>query len=562
MEECGRFFDAMYGRLEKGESIEVRVFPTEGARAAPGSAGQAGRWFYPGVYSAIRQAQRMRKRCDVYFGVATRDGKGGEEANLARIPCAWADLDAKPGLESPEARMKRARLQPSAVVSSGKGLHLYWFLDTPVPASEMKRVEEINKAIARALDGDTAHDATRVLRVPGTYNHKYRRPLDVTLATLAPRRRYAVEEMEEVFRDGPENLPPTPSQREGESSESSEPSESESAARLEFCTVGTLAARRVTEAEFVVEGLVPLRGVTLMTGEGGIGKSYLLMDMAMSVAGGQPFLDTFTCRQGPVCIIDLENDENSIARRTQKLLRARGVSDLPTHIARKGGPAEAELAIDKEPSLKALTEGLEAVRPIALIIDPLTAAHSKDENDNMAMRSVIRTLSRLAQEFEMAVIVAHHPRKRGQNNDAGQMIRGASDLRNAVDSHIFLRRIDDSRLLVEHDKSRHAPELEKFQVEMVDGDDGESIRFNHLGPAPDAAVKSTEARAFVQGVLEDGPRRRKEILALAQADGLHFRVMENALTALTEEGLILRPERGLYQRADSATDSTFHTPPI
>ena len=162
------------------------------------------------------------------------------------------------------------------------------------------------------------------------------------------------------------------------------------------------------------------------------------------------------------------------------------------------------------------------------------------------MRSVIRTLSGLAREFEMAVIVAHHPRKRGQNNDAGQMIRGASDLRNAVDSHIFLRRIDGSRLLVEHDKSRHAPALEKFQVEMTDGDDGESIRFVHLGAAPETAVRSAEARAFVLGVLEEGECRTGELAARAAAAGFSRSTMLRALTQLLEEQTAHRVGYGVY----------------
>ena len=107
---------------------------------------------------------------------------------------------------------------------------------------------------------------------------------------------------------------------------------------------------------------------------------------------------------------------------------------------------------------------------------------------------------------------------------------------------------------MEHDKSRHAPAVEKFHVQMTDDQAAGSIRFTYLGPAPEAAVKGAEARAFVLGVLEDvGECRAKELSARAEAQGLNFRTVQRALVSLIEEKSVVRLDRGRYASAASQT---------
>ncbi|MFO8088115.1 MAG: AAA family ATPase, partial [Bacteroidales bacterium] len=58
----------------------------------------------------------------------------------------------------------------------------------------------------------------------------------------------------------------------------------------------------------VVEGLIPGSSLVMFSGDGGIGKSYILLEMALLVAQGLPWLRMDTTPL-PVLIIDLENRE-------------------------------------------------------------------------------------------------------------------------------------------------------------------------------------------------------------------------------------------------------------
>lgn len=102
----------------------------------------------------------------------------------------WADCDSPEAIAALEA----FPLTPSMIVRSGSGenAHAYWFLSEPV---DLDGVERLNKRIAVTLGGDKVHDAARILRVPGTLNHKHEPPTEVVLVTSSDTR-YAVAEIE------------------------------------------------------------------------------------------------------------------------------------------------------------------------------------------------------------------------------------------------------------------------------------------------------------------------------------------------------------------------------
>lgn len=124
----------------------------------------------------------------VYFGVCKRRQAGGsKKADVWGATALWADVDTVSMGWDTEACLKaihelRGVLQPSAVVRSGGGLHLYWFLDAPMSfdghhardkvKDPQQRTEDANRVMADLVSGDNVHDVTRILRLPGTFNTK------------------------------------------------------------------------------------------------------------------------------------------------------------------------------------------------------------------------------------------------------------------------------------------------------------------------------------------------------------------------------------------------------
>jgi hypothetical protein len=124
------------------------------------------------------------------MGVATRrDASSGELKNCQHLGALFVDIDFKRTPE-PAARERVARmpLPPSAIVQSGGGLHVYWFLREPflLPA-DGEYAKGLLRRLALALGGDSSSaEPAHILRVPGSTNYKpeYSSPRRVRLEAV------------------------------------------------------------------------------------------------------------------------------------------------------------------------------------------------------------------------------------------------------------------------------------------------------------------------------------------------------------------------------------------
>lgn len=145
---------------------------------------------------------------NVYFGVATRrEPGGGSLANCVELHLLFCDIDFKNTSET-EARSKLERfpLKPSIVVASGNGLHIYFLLKEPLDLqADAERARSLLRGLALALGGDLASaEPARILRVPGTLNHKYEPPRRVLVESFNPERRYNVCDLDDLLPPEPE----------------------------------------------------------------------------------------------------------------------------------------------------------------------------------------------------------------------------------------------------------------------------------------------------------------------------------------------------------------------
>ncbi len=114
----------------------------------------------------------------VYFGPTTRiNTSGGKKKNCKDLCVVYADLDFKDfvgGEEEPRTRLAEFTIQPSLVIITGGGLHVYWFLSETYDAQKhCDRLEIALKGLAKSLGGDkSVAQIAAMMRVPGTVNMK------------------------------------------------------------------------------------------------------------------------------------------------------------------------------------------------------------------------------------------------------------------------------------------------------------------------------------------------------------------------------------------------------
>lgn len=138
-------------------------------------------WFYK------RKAPNIPTEGDVYFGVfpTLKKKEAHQRAkieDISDLTALFAEFDAKDygDMDKALTHIRQLDPPPTAIICSGGGYHAYWILDTPLPIDGTSDIAYASAALAHWVEfvgGDkSAKDLARVLRVPGTYNHKYTPP--------------------------------------------------------------------------------------------------------------------------------------------------------------------------------------------------------------------------------------------------------------------------------------------------------------------------------------------------------------------------------------------------
>lgn len=99
------------------------------------------------------------------------EGTNGRSPIQTRL--LWADMDwdkYPAGKQQVESLIAALPVQPSWIVETGHGTHLYWFLDRAVTPDTAK---ELSRSLIWRLGGDAKHAPNTLMRVPGTINPKH-----------------------------------------------------------------------------------------------------------------------------------------------------------------------------------------------------------------------------------------------------------------------------------------------------------------------------------------------------------------------------------------------------
>lgn len=180
--------------------------------------------------------------------------------------------------------------------------------------------------------------------------------------------------------------------------------------------------------EPLIEGLLDCGAMSVIYGQSNVGKTFVALDMAYSVARGLPYAGMWV-RQGAVVYLSAEGG-GAIKKRVAALCVKHGrVDDVPLLLLRS--------TIDLRRPDADLRPLIEAIRglgvPVALIVvDTLARALAGgDENSSVDMGQIVTNFDRLRESTSAHLMIVHHS---GKNVAAGA--RGHSSLRAATDTEI------------------------------------------------------------------------------------------------------------------------------
>lgn len=200
-----------------------------------------------------------------------------------------------------------------------------------------------------------------------------------------------------------------------------------------------LVTTQFPDLKWAVPGIVP-EGLSLLVGPPKVGKSWLALDLCVSVAQGGRALDSIDVRKGDVLYLALEDTPRRMSHR----LRRR----LGTDPAPKG----LDIQLDWE-NIEQVKEWLEDHPDSRLVVVDVLARvrdESLSENRYDSDYQALRPMKELADLFSVAIVVVHHDRK-ARAEDWVHQVSGTNGLAGVADAILMLKRsrgADDARLLV------------------------------------------------------------------------------------------------------------------
>jgi RecA-family ATPase len=214
-----------------------------------------------------------------------------------------------------------------------------------------------------------------------------------------------------------------------------------------FIDVSKWTFENIPEREWAVPDRIPLRQVTLFSGEGAAGKSTVQLHLSAAHVFNRDWLGTMP-EPGPAFFIDAEDDESELQRRLACVLHHYGATFADA--ARKGlyikslAGEGAVLATTSKGGIvqptalyKGLLEQAGDLKPKMIGIASAANVFAGNEIVRPEVQQFVGLLTKIAIAADGAVCLISHPSLTGINTDTG--ISGSTQWHNSVRARMWLK---------------------------------------------------------------------------------------------------------------------------
>ncbi len=337
------------------------------------------------------------------------------------------------------------------------------------------------------------------------------------------------------------------------------------AAQPFFHPASSWTGQPIPEREWVVPDMIPNGQVTLLSGDGGVGKSLLALQLAVSVATGSNWIGQPVDKPGKVLVLGAEDDDSEMHRRVASICKAQRVemADLGNLMVRSLAGEDALLATPSQSTgrltatafYKRLTEIIGAMKPRLVVLDTLADLFGGNENDRAQARQFVGMLRAWSIKHYLAVVLLAHPSRAGMATGSGDS--GSTAWHGSVRSRMYLDTVkvdgqeaDTSARVLKTMKANYGPRGGDLRLIWRDGcfstDDGF-----------DAAERDEWAEEIFLDCLDARTAQGRNVspnrsvsfaptvfAKLPTACGLSKREFESAMERLLSRGMIVIREHG------------------
>lgn len=229
----------------------------------------------------------------------------------------------------------------------------------------------------------------------------------------------------------------------------------------------SLADFEERDAEWLVYNLIPRKNITIIAGDGGVGKTTLWCDIVASISSGKRcVLDNHAVSREPGLVMAFAT-EDSVREKLKRKMRIAGADENNIIMPDYGSDTEGELQKYLF-STQDLTDIILDFKPALVVFDPIQAFVPPEWN--MGARNVMRRclapLKAIGEQIGTTFIVICHTNKRdgawGRNR-----LADSGDIYDIARSVLIVGEAEDGTRYISHDKSNYG-ELQSTKLFAVD----------------------------------------------------------------------------------------------
>jgi hypothetical protein len=286
------------------------------------------------------------------------------------------------------------------------------------------------------------------------------------------------------------------------------------------------------EPRWAVPGIL-CEGVTLLTGPPKVGKSWMSLDLGLTVAAGGRAFGSIDTKPGPVLYLALEDTPRRLQDRMEKLLTGRRA------------PAALELETTCPPLPQGgvhciaawLTEHPDARMVVIDVFAKVRGQAAPGASAYDADYAAVTRVKQLADHFGVAIVLVHHVRKMGSDDFLAE-VSGTNGLAGAADTTIVLKRARGQADGVLHITGRDVDETEHALAF-----ESETGHWRLLaGPVSEHTAPATRATILRHVRTHPGATPK----ATAEATGLDYGLTKRTCARMAKDGQLTARTGGTY----------------
>lgn len=280
------------------------------------------------------------------------------------------------------------------------------------------------------------------------------------------------------------------------------------------------ARKQIKKIDWLVDGVIKQGTLVMFGGMPSGGKTYLAIELMMSIASGHRFLGKYDAKQGDAVYIACEG-RDSVLRRVGAWvhLKNNGEDVESAYISNREmvvtAPEKADVSIER--FVQAFAD--QGINPACVFVDTMnySLGAAKENNANDMTEYFRRLADAFIRRFGCAVVLVHHTSKDGSD------IRGSSTIRGALDCLFLVSRDAAGMFTVKNDKHKDIEKLMPIHLEgrSIDFELSDGTTESNMALYPTVKQASSTGSVHQERALEillaevgiGGSMIKKELLA-------------------------------------------------